>query len=73
MPFRPGREESRHHEGEMGDGHIHCFLISSNLATCYFCKHMDFKRGLDGLEVSWKTPHPSGPLGKMQMDLGLSS
>lgn len=30
------------------------------LPACYFCKHLDFERGLSGLGVSWKMPHPSG-------------
>lgn len=40
------------------------------LPPCYFCKHLDFERGLNGLGVSWKMPHPLGPLGEMQMGLG---
>lgn len=41
------------------------------LPPCYFCKHLDFERGLNGLRFSWKMPHPSGALRKNADRLGV--
>lgn len=41
------------------------------LPACYFCKHLDFERGLNGLGSAGRCLTLLGPVGKMQMDLGL--